>query len=231
MEISDVEAPDVEDAKRNLRSQAEKKRLKQKKTVVQGVTDDVEVRPETAAVEIIFGAKSPSDENATIAAEPKESYFATADMREETKESARADYKPYEVKLPPIGARPGMVTDKDASEEMARQLQAKFDAEEDDSEEESEDEAEMEARNRRRSRSKKGRRRQKHGDGSASGDLYRNSMDFQVRDNDDIALQPQVFSRDHFGRLIKKTFDDYYPLEYNRSTFNIDEYLAVVAQE
>ena len=37
LEISDGEAPDVEEAKRNLRSQAEKKR-KQKKTLVGGVT-------------------------------------------------------------------------------------------------------------------------------------------------------------------------------------------------
>ena len=42
LEISDGEAPDVEDAKRNLRSQAEKKR-KQKKTVVGGVTGTVEI--------------------------------------------------------------------------------------------------------------------------------------------------------------------------------------------
>ena len=51
-------------------------------------------------------------------------------------------------------------------------------------------------------------------------------MDF--RDNDDIALQPDQFSREHFRKLIKKTFDDYYPLEYNKSAFNMDEYLQVV---
>ena len=56
-------------------------------------------------------------------------------------------------------------------------------------------------------------------------------MDFNFRDNEDIALQPQVFSREHFRRLIKKTFDDYYPLEYNRSGFQIDEYLDLVANE
>jgi len=50
-------------------------------------------------------------------------------------------------------------------------------------------------------------------------------------DNDDIALQPQEFGREHFRRLIKKTFDDYYPLEYNKSTFNMDDYLALVAKE
>ena len=33
---------------------------------------------------------------------------------------------------------------------------------------------------------------------------------------------------EHFRKLIKKTFDDYYPLEYNKSTFDMDEYLAVV---
>lgn len=31
--------------------------------------------------------------------------------------------------------------------------------------------------------------------------------------------------------MIKKTFDDYYPLEYNKSTFNIDQYLDVVSKE
>ena len=38
----------------------------------------------------------------------------------------------------------------------------------------------------------------------------------------------QDFSIEHFRKLIKKTFDDYYPLEYNKSTFNMDEYLSVV---
>ena len=49
LEISDSEMPDVEDAKRNLRSQAEKKR-KQKKKVVQGVTQDVEVAMDAAGI-------------------------------------------------------------------------------------------------------------------------------------------------------------------------------------
>lgn len=31
--------------------------------------------------------------------------------------------------------------------------------------------------------------------------------------------------------MIKKTFDDYYPLEYNKSTFNLDQYLDVVSKE
>lgn len=38
----------------------------------------------------------------------------------------------------------------------------------------------------------------------------------------------QVFNEDQFRRLIKKTFDDYYPLEYNKSTFDMDEYMSVV---
>lgn len=54
-------------------------------------------------------------------------------------------------------------------------------------------------------------------------------MDFH--DNDDIELMHQDFSREHFRRLIKKTFDDYYPLEYNKSTFDIDDYLSVVSRE
>ena len=56
-------------------------------------------------------------------------------------------------------------------------------------------------------------------------------LDFNFRDNEDIALQPLVFSREHFRRLIKKTFDDYYPLEYNRSNFNMEEYLDLVQSE
>jgi hypothetical protein len=54
-------------------------------------------------------------------------------------------------------------------------------------------------------------------------------MDF--RDNGDIELQQQDFGREHFRKLIKKTFDDYYPLEYNKSTFNMDDYLEVVSRE
>ena len=55
--------------------------------------------------------------------------------------------------------------------------------------------------------------------------------DNDFRDNDDIELMSQDFSREHFRKLIKKTFDDYYPLEYNKSTFNMDEYLDVVTRE
>jgi len=47
-------------------------------------------------------------------------------------------------------------------------------------------------------------------------------MNFNFRDNEDIALQPEVFSRAHFRRLIKKTFDDYYPLEFNRTHFKME---------
>ena len=43
IEISDSEMPDVEQAKRNWRSQAEKKR-KTKKVVVQGVTGVIEIK-------------------------------------------------------------------------------------------------------------------------------------------------------------------------------------------
>ena len=47
----------------------------------------------------------------------------------------------------------------------------------------------------------------------------------------DIELMAQDFNREHFRKLIKKTFDDYYPLEYNKSLFDMDEYLAVVMKE
>lgn len=54
--------------------------------------------------------------------------------------------------------------------------------------------------------------------------------DLDFRDNQDIDLMSNDFSIEHFRKLIKKTFDDYYPLEYNKSTFDMDEYLAVVDQ-
>ena len=47
----------------------------------------------------------------------------------------------------------------------------------------------------------------------------------------DIELMSQDFGREHFRKLIKKTFDDYYPLEFNKSTFNMDEYLGIVNRE
>jgi hypothetical protein len=31
--------------------------------------------------------------------------------------------------------------------------------------------------------------------------------------------------------MIGKTFDDYYPGDYNKSTFNLDEYMNVVVNE
>ncbi len=46
----------------------------------------------------------------------------------------------------------------------------------------------------------------------------------------DIELMSQEFGRDHFRKMIKKTFDDYYPLEYNKSTFSMEQYLDVVTK-
>jgi len=31
--------------------------------------------------------------------------------------------------------------------------------------------------------------------------------------------------------MIAKTFDDYYPQDFNRATFNLDEYMALVGKE
>ena len=117
----------------------------------------------------------------------------------------------------------------DESELMARKLQSQLDAEwanEEDEDDYEEDSEELEARNRRRNRNKKGRRRQRR-----EASKRNNNADFDILDNFDFASQPYVFSREHFRRMIKKTFDDYYPLEFNRSTFNMDEYLAVMTQE
>lgn len=79
----------------------------------------------------------------------------------------------------------------------------------------------------RRRKGKKGRRRQRNNE--AAGGVGVNDLEF--RDNADIELMSNDFSREHFRRMIKKTFDDYYPLEYNKSTFNMDQYLDVVSKE
>lgn len=53
LEISDGEAPDVEQAKKNLRKQQEKKRkAKKQKTVVQGVQDDLQVEAPVPQAEL-----------------------------------------------------------------------------------------------------------------------------------------------------------------------------------
>ena len=139
-------------------------------------------------------------------------------------EEEKVAHQAEEVHLPPIDGpqKAPIVGEVQDSEAYARQLQAAYDAEA--ANDESEEEAE--GRNRRRNRGKKGRRRQARPNDQVDG-----GMDVQFRDNDDIALQPDQFSREHFRKLIKKTFDDYYPLEYNKSTFSMDQYLAVVTRE
>jgi len=122
------------------------------------------------------------------------------------------------MKLPPIVGASGNAAGPD-SEAYARQLQDAYDNEPEDDDDEEDD---NQQRNRRRGKGKKGRRRARR-ENSAGG------LDF--RDNGDIELMQQDFSREHFRKLIKKTFDDYYPLEYNKSTFNMDEYLEVVSKE
>lgn len=113
------------------------------------------------------------------------------------------------------------------SEDYARNLQAQYDAEAAAAEEEEEDEEEVNGRQRRRNRTKKGRKRGQ-GRGNVAG-VPGGDLDF--RDNMDIELMTQDFGREHFRKMIKKTFDDYYPLEYNKSTFSMDQYLDVVNRE
>lgn len=47
----------------------------------------------------------------------------------------------------------------------------------------------------------------------------------------DVAVERQAFSRDSFRKLISRTFDDYYPMEYNRAHFNLEEYMQLVQAE
>ena len=114
------------------------------------------------------------------------------------------------------------------SEDYARQLQEQYDAEAvvDEAEEE-EDEEEVHGRQRRRNRARKGRKKGPKGAFGNAATLE--NMDLQ--DNMDIEMMAQDFGREHFRKLIKKTFDDYYPLEYNKSTFKMDQYLDVVTRE
>ena len=120
-----------------------------------------------------------------------------------------------------VGNTPGAVD----SEDYARQLQAQYDAEAVVDEDEEEDEEEAHGRQRRRNRAKKGRKKGR-GPGNAA------TLDgVDLQDNKDIEMMAQDFGREHFRKLIKKTFDDYYPLEYNKSTFKMDQYLDVVTKE
>ena len=59
---------------------------------------------------------------------------------------------------------------------------------------------------------------------------YDNERGSVMRD-DDITLQQQAFNRDSFRRLIKRTFDDFYPMDYNRENFSLDEYMELVSKE
>ena len=47
----------------------------------------------------------------------------------------------------------------------------------------------------------------------------------------EINLERQAFNRESFKRLINKTYEDYYPLEFNREHFVLDEYMALVSAE
>jgi hypothetical protein len=47
----------------------------------------------------------------------------------------------------------------------------------------------------------------------------------------DINLERLAFNRESFKRLINKTFEDYYPMEFNRNHFVLDEYMALVSAE
>lgn len=48
---------------------------------------------------------------------------------------------------------------------------------------------------------------------------------------DDIELFAKSYGRDHFKRMIEKTFADYYPMEYDRAKFKLQEYMDVVSNE
>ena len=50
-------------------------------------------------------------------------------------------------------------------------------------------------------------------------------------DEVDIEVERQAFNRESFKRLIKRTFQDYHPNLYNRECFDLDQYLALVAEE
>ena len=47
----------------------------------------------------------------------------------------------------------------------------------------------------------------------------------------DIELFHQSYGKEHFKKMIQKTFDDYYPQDYDRSAFKINEYVDIVVNE
>ena len=91
----------------------------------------------------------------------------------------------------------------DVDAEYAAKLQAELDAQE------AADESEEEQHERRR-RKKKSRRGSSNNQNDNAGqqqfgDSYNRAEDLEIE-------QGTKFSREHFARLIKKTFDDYHPL-------------------
>jgi hypothetical protein len=48
---------------------------------------------------------------------------------------------------------------------------------------------------------------------------------------EDIFLERQAFNSDSFNRLIKRTFDDYHPLTFNKDMFDLKEYMDLVETE
>ena len=46
-----------------------------------------------------------------------------------------------------------------------------------------------------------------------------------------INLERQAFNRESFKRLIKRTYQDYNPMDYNLERFKLDEYMSLVAEE
>ncbi len=75
-----------------------------------------------------------------------------------------------------------------------------------------------------------------HDDGASEDDEEDSVMDSErmaaIEQNEPaIVLEREVFNRESFKRLISRTFDDYYPMEFNNEHFNLDSYLTLVAEE
>lgn len=117
----------------------------------------------------------------------------------------------------------------DDDAEVARQLQA---------EEERLAREEEEEERRERERKYKGQTREVYrhpdnedDDGEIVHQQMRNMTIDRLRfqdDDFDFELQTEMFTIEHFKRMIRKTYTDYHPGKFNLSNINIEDYIKVI---
>lgn len=113
--------------------------------------------------------------------------------------------------------------------ELARQLQAEEDRI-------AQEEEEQERREERRQRTREVHRHpdNEDDDGAQAEQRLRNLTIDHLRfqdDDFDFELQTDMFSMEHFKRMIRKTFTDFHPGKFNLSNISLDDYIKVVTEQ